>query len=320
LDKPDEWFASDEGKELTANILSFQAELGGWPKNIDTVSHPYPGDKKDLEPTFDNSATTDELRFLAHAYRATKNEQHLQAFQRGLDYILSAQYKNGGWPQSFPPGKGYPRFITFNDDAMVRVLLFVRSVARDDLYDFLPAERRAACQTAFDRAIPCILKCQIRIDGKPTVWCAQHDEVDFRPQHARTYELPSFSGQESVGIVRLLMSLDQPSPEVTASVEGAIAWFEKSKLTGIRQKYERDPLGRRGWNKIVVADTEAKPLWARFYDLEECRPMYVDRDGIPKRDIAEIGYERRNGYSWLTERPRVLLEVEYPAWKQRVKR
>ncbi|MGH7487938.1 MAG: pectate lyase, partial [bacterium] len=39
-----------------------------------------------------------------------------------------------------------------------------------------------------------ILKCQIVVDGHLTAWCAQHDEVDFRPRNARTYELASFSG------------------------------------------------------------------------------------------------------------------------------
>ena len=41
-----------------------------------------------------------------------------------------------------------------------------------------------------------------------TAWCAQHDEKDYRPRPGRTYELASLSGAESVGVVRLLMSLE----------------------------------------------------------------------------------------------------------------
>ena len=48
----------------------------------------------------------------------------------------------------------------------------------------VPAARRA-----FDRGIECILKCQIRVDGKLTAWCAQHDEKDYRPRPGRSYEL-----------------------------------------------------------------------------------------------------------------------------------
>jgi hypothetical protein len=36
---------------------------------------------------------------------------------------------------------------------------------------------------------------------------------------------------------------------------------------------------------------------------------------VARYDLAEIGYERRNGYAWLGNWPRRLLEQEYPAWK-----
>src|SRR5947209_19002946 len=68
LKKPDDWFKSDDARAVAANILSYQSDLGGWPKNIDTTSAPYKGDRKDLKPTFDNDATTDQLRFLARAH------------------------------------------------------------------------------------------------------------------------------------------------------------------------------------------------------------------------------------------------------------
>ena len=43
-----------------------------------------------------------------------------------------------------------------------------------------------------------------------------------------------------------------------------------------------------------------------------------NRDGVPKPAIAEIGYERRNGYAWYGTWPQKLLEVEYPDWKKRI--
>ena len=201
-----------------AQVLTYQADAGGWPKNTDTVSQPYVGDRAKLQPTFDNKGTVDELRFMARMVNATKAEAYRQSFDRGLAYVLKAQYANGGWPQFFPLRQGYFDHITFNDGAMVRVLEFVREVGRDERYAFLDAKLRASCRQAFDRGIACILKCQIVVDGRPAVWCAQHDEKTFGPAKARSYELPSFSGSESVGIVRLLMSLENPSAEIRASV------------------------------------------------------------------------------------------------------
>ena len=68
----------------------------------------------------------------------------------------------------------------------------------------------------------------------------------------RTYELISVSGAESVGIVRLLMSLDRPCPEVVQAVEGAVAWFEAAKLKGIRVVVENDAKSPTGRTEVVV--------------------------------------------------------------------
>jgi PelA/Pel-15E family pectate lyase len=316
LRKPDDWFASAEAKRVVANILSHQADLGGWPKNTDTTA-PFTGDRKELKPTFDNGATTDELRFLARARNATREDRYRAAFEKGLDYVLTAQYPNGGWPQFYPPGKSYNRHITFNDNAMVRLMEFLREVKTSERYAFVDAKRRKQAGEAFDRGVACILRCQIKVKGKLTAWCAQHDEKDYTPRPARSYELVSLSGAESVGIVRLLMSLE-PTPEVARAVEGAVAWFEEARIKGIRVKVEADAKSPTGKNKVVVKDPDAPPLWARFYEIGSNRPIFSDRDGVAKRDLAEIGYERRNGYAWLGTWPQKLVAEEYPAWKRKL--
>jgi PelA/Pel-15E family pectate lyase len=318
LNKTDAWFTSDEARQIATNILSFQSELGGWPKNVNTTASPYTGDRKNLKPIYDNGATTDELRFLARIYTATKDPTYRAAFDLGLNYVLEGQYSNGGWPQSHPPGPGYNRRITFNDNAMVRLMVFVREVGTAKEYAFVDDARRKDALAAFDRGIACILKCQIRINDKLTAWCAQHDEINYQPRPARTYELATLSGSESVGITRLLMELDDPSTEVVRAVDAAVAWFETAKLTGIRVVLEKDNKGPKGTNKVVVNDPAAPPLWARFYEIGTNRPLFVDRDGVPKPTLADIGYERRNGYGWYGTWPQQLLEVDYPAWKKRV--
>jgi pectate lyase len=309
LHKPADWFASDDAKRVASNVLSHQSELGGWPKNIDTTAKPYTGDRKDLKPTFDNSATTDELRFLARIFNATHDAQYKDAFLKGYDYIVKAQYPTGGWPQFYPPPeKTYHRHITFNDNAMIRLMLFLRETYTDDAYGLFDADRKAAARTAFDRGVDCILKCQIKVDGRLTAWCAQHDEKDYSPRPGRAYELVSLSGAESVGIVRLLMSLDDPSPQVIQSVHAAAAWFESAKLIGIK-------VVRKDGDKVVVADATAPTLWARFYDIQTNKPIFVDRDGVAKSSLDQIGHERRNGYAWYGTWPQPLLDREYPDWK-----
>ena len=53
----------------------------------------------------------------------TKAPRCEQAFLKGVDHILAAQYPSGGWPQFYPPSAQYHRHITFNDNSMVRVMM-----------------------------------------------------------------------------------------------------------------------------------------------------------------------------------------------------
>jgi pectate lyase len=307
--RSEEWFRSAEGRRVTVNVFSHQSTAGSWPKNTDTGKEPYTGDRAKLQGTFDNGATTAELRFLGRAFHATQDTQLEEAFRRGLDHILEAQYPTGGWPQFFPPGKQYHRHITFNDDAMKRLMEFLRDVATARDFEFVEAERRRKAQSAFERGLECVLKCQIKVNGRLTVWCAQHDEKTLEPRSGRTYELVSLSGAESAGLLQLLMSLEKPGPEVIRAVHAGARWFETARLNGIRQE-------KVDGDKRIVLDKDAPPLWARFYEIETDRPIFSGRDGVKKYDIAGIEAERRNGYAWYGNWGEAVAR-RYAAWKLR---
>lgn len=313
LKRPDRWFGDEEAGQVADNILSWQSGSGGWPKNVDVAAKPYEGDEDDLRGTFDNNATTDELRFLARIFDETHDREYRRAFEQGFDFIIDAQYASGGWPQRYPPGVEYHRHITFNDGAMVRVLELLKEIIENEnnYYDFLDRRQEKAVREAFEKGIECILKCQIEVDGKLTAWCAQHDENSYKPRPARAFEMVSLSGCESVGIVRLLMNLEDPDDRVIKAVDAAVAWFEDVQLDGIRVEM-------RDGDKVVVEDSGAPPLWARFYEMGTNRPFFCGRDGEKKYTLSAIDFERRNGYAWYGNWPQRLLEKEYPAWKDGV--
>lgn len=291
IKKSDAWFRSAEGREALENILSWQTEHGDWPKNVNTADASYPGDRSKLRGTFDNGATTGELRVLARAFRLTNDTRYQKAFLAGFDHILAAQYANGGWPQYFPLRKGYYTHITFNDNCMIRLLIFLEDATTSEDSMLLDPNRRSAARQAVKQGIDCIVKCQFILNGVPTVWCAQHDEKTLLPAKARSYELASLSGAESAGILRYLMSIKTPSPVVIRSVKAGTAWFAATKIEGLRYK-------KSGSQINLTPDPAARPLWARFYELKTNRPFFCDRNGIPKYNIKEIGDERRGGYSW----------------------
>jgi PelA/Pel-15E family pectate lyase len=331
LKTPPDFYGSDESKRVAENVLLYQNDNGGWPKNIDMANKLSEGQKNKLaanrnrsETLIDNGATWTQIRFLALMHEATGDQQYADAATRGLNYLLEAQYDNGGWPMIYPIRKGYYSHITFNDGAMIGVLTLLKDVAQNKAtrdgkhpFAFVDPALREPSQQAVDKGVDVIVKTQVLVDGKPTAWCAQYDEYTLEPAPARSYELVSISGYESVGIVKFLMQLKDPSPEVKRAIDAAVAWFDQVKIEGQRVEMQEDPKSKRRVDRVVVEDPSADPLWARFYQIGTNRPMFVGRDGVIHDHLADIERERRLGYSWLGDWPSDLLEGDYADWQKK---
>jgi len=318
------FYQTPEAITLAHNILFYQNTDSGWPKDTDMTTTT----ARRSGSTIDNKATTTQVEYLSRVFGATGCTAFGDAAVAGIEYLFAGQYENGGWPQEFPNGEDYHTHITFNDDAMVRVLELMRKISQHaEPYAYLDEAMGPRAGEAVERGIDCILACQVVTDDEPTGWCAQHDEVTLEPAQARTYELPSLSGSEAVGIVRFLMSIEEPSAEVRAAIDGAMAWFEAVKITGIRVDRVADPNQPSGEDVVVVEDPMAPPIWARFYELETNRPIFSSRCEVPECEddpyfmvrysLAEIENERRVGYAWYGDWPKSLINAEYPAWQAR---
>ena len=243
-----------------------------------------------------------ELLYLSKVYKAITNDSLKNviksSFTMGILYYLKAQYANGGWPQFYPLKSGYYTHITYNDNAMVNVMNNLKHVyLKDTYYSIILSDSIAnAAKIAFDKGVNCILKTQYTQKFKLTTWCAQHDEKTLLPANARNYELASLSGGESASIIKLLMSLSTQSKEIKRAIYSSVAWYDVVRIKGQRLESFTNSDGLS--DKRVVLDATAADMWGRFYTLADNRPFFCDRDGIMKFSLAEIGYERRNGYSW----------------------
>ena len=111
----DAFFRTEEAQRIGDNVLLYQQVTGGWPKNIympaELTEQEYAkarNAKEDVnQSTIDNNATTTEIQYLARLYQATQKEKYKEGVLKGIQYLLKAQYDNGGWPQFYPRPTGY---------------------------------------------------------------------------------------------------------------------------------------------------------------------------------------------------------------------
>ncbi|TKC06736.1 pectate lyase [Pedobacter polaris] len=309
--------------ELAEKMLVYQLSNGAWPKQLDggfVVKYEMPLDEALLakikattykHATIDNKATTREVSALVKAYKTTNNKKYLEAAEKGLDYLFKAQYVNGGWPQYYPDQSSYRAEITYNDDAMINVMnIMLNIVTQTNDFDVVNKAYISKAEDALKRGTDCILKTQIVQNDKLTIWAAQYDQNTLKPAKARSFEPASFSTSESVGIVKFLMRLKNPSIAVKNSISSAVAWFETTKISGY--KFAKFPDGK---DMGLIADP-ASTIWARFYDFNTSKPIFGDRDNSIKSNVADISFERRNGYGWYGVWPLNLIAKDYPKWQK----
>lgn len=267
-------YAGDGETATIGEIMGNQNPDGGWKKyyNVNTGEW--------AKSTIDNGATYTEIRRLAQEYNKTKNKSYYNALIKGINFLLNMQYDNGGWPEIYQ-SKEYHTYIDFNDDSMISVMFLLDEAAKQTGdFTFIDDELAKRCEEAVQKGIDCILKTQIVYNGEKQIWCQQYDPVTLEPARGRAFELIGNCANESVGIIRFLMSIEKPTPEIKDAVNSAVAYLKRVQIKGIRVE-------KKGGDVVVVEDPTAKPIWARFNEIGTDRPFFSTIDGEKKYSLAK---------------------------------
>ncbi len=212
--------------------------------------------------SFDDGVTTNTLNFFIDWWHHTGAAADRAAVDRIGAFILTSQYADsGGWPQAYPLGKGYSRYITFNDgnfSNIVSALFKLERETGDHRY-------RAAAL----RGGECILKLQGGVGE--SIWAQQYDPDSLEPAWARKFEPPGYTPAESAAVCDTLVTLfvETGDERYITSLGRALEWYEAHKLENGK--------------------------YARLYEPGTQRPVYG------RRDKAEKVYDFANacsGYAW----------------------
>jgi PelA/Pel-15E family pectate lyase len=300
VDLPEKPTGTEDELKLAQTLVSWQVPAGGWSKHVDyRAGARQPGmawtsqsDAAHYAGTFDNRATTKQLLFLAQLQSVHPDDLVMASVERGIDYILNAQFPNGGWPQGYPLEGGYHDAITLNDGAMPHVIETLQSIVLGkDGFAWVDDARKQSCKQALTAGVNAILRLQVKVAEQPTIWAAQYDIITMQPVAARGFEVAALSGGESVEVIRTLFKMRPVTPELTASVESACAWFASHPLP--------DGIG------------SGKGLeWARFIDLKSLAPLFPGKnDGRCYASLAELKKHNPTGYDYTVTKP-----ADLPKW------
>lgn len=323
-------YRPDQYRQIADNLVVLQRGGGGWAVNQDPQRILDDAARAQVLPdqatpggSFDNRNIYTQVAYLAEAFARSGDARYRDAAVRGLDFILAEQIPTcGGWPHSVPPRTAYHGHITFADDVTSGVLTTLRRVLREPVFGFITADQRARVDAAVTAGDACLLRLQVRQDGVPTIWAGQYDRTTLLPAQGRKFELPALVTDESVGVVRYLMAIPDPSPAVVTAINAAMAWFQAHAVTGWRlETFETTPaqfqFHRTTVDRRLVADAGAPLLWGRFHDLHDSSVLLANREGERVARFEEIPRERRTGYHWYGTWPQALITTDYPRWQQR---
>lgn len=335
LKRGDDYARYDDGdvEAIADNILLLQRAHGGWVQNRDPLQVMSAADvaeliaeRSDGRGSFDNRNVFTQIEYLMGAFALTSDKRYRDGAARGLDYLIGHQFEScGGWPHTVPAETDYQGRITVADEVFSGPLILLRRITEAKApFDSFDAEARGKAKAALARGEDCLLRLQVRQGDTLAGWAGQYDPVTLAPMGGRKFELTAMVSQESVAIVKYLMTIRDPSPEVIASVTGAARWLKAVQIDGVRlETVELDETAsydfhNAKFDRRLTKDAEAPPLWARFYDIADNSVVLANRDGVRVERYDQIHPERRTGYSWYGNWAQGLLAKDYPKWECRV--
>lgn len=253
------YFFDSDREGMLAYYREYLATIWGWEEH----THFYDN------ATFDDETTVSATRFLLRLSVATKDVRYHHAALRALEFIISSQLPNGGWPQRAPAlynidSKGtsdYTTYATFNDD-----------VIHNNIMMLLEASRTLNEQRYYHAALRGMEFFIISQLSAPQAGWAQQYDASLKPAPGRRFELGTVCSGETVANIEHL--------------------FDYYRLTGDRRFLTPIPPAL-AWLSNCAGQLPTKDYsHTYYYEIGTNRPIYTkvitkkgERSFLPTHDF-----------------------------------
>ena len=217
--------------------------------------------------TYDDDATASPARFMLRIYAEKNDPKYRPSVDKTIQYLLDSQYPVGGWPQRYPlmyeysknGAPDYSSYITFNDGVhrnnVELLIIYYKVLGEKKLIDPIL------------RAMNCVLMLQ---QGSPQPGWGDQYSLDYKPNHARSYEPCSMNTRQTAQCAENLMDYYQITGETKflSRIPEALDWVESTRLSG-------EDVAKYGGDK-VKDDNVVCPM---YVEIGTNRGLYTHKVG-----------------------------------------
>jgi hypothetical protein len=263
-----------------ASLRKWYDEVGGNAWRLEEFQHYYGN------ATFDDAGTAEASQLLLRVYLEKRERQYRAPLDKAIQFVLDAQYPNGGWPQRFPfvesgglhGNPDYTPYITFNDDVAgenIEFLLYCHQALGSN-------DRRLV--DSIQRGMDIFIATQQPMPQP--AWGLQHFPDTLKPAPARTIEPQAFATHTTATNIRSMIGF--------------------YKLTGDRKYLERLPEALDWLDQVKTPQNLIAPgrTHPTFILEGSNTPVYIHRRG------SNI----RNGHYYADDNPNNLI-VHYGSFR-----
>lgn len=207
------------------SLKDWYAKIGGNAWRLEEY-HRYYGNA-----TFDDAGTAEASQLLLRVYLEKRERKYRAPLDKAIQFVLDAQYANGGWPQRFPFVENggihghadYTPYITFNDDVAgenIEFLLYAHQAL---------GSNDARLVDAIERGMDIYVKTQQPMPQP--AWGLQHFPDTLKPAPARTIEPQAFATHTTGTNIRSMIGFYKLTGDrkFLARLPEALDWLDQVK-------------------------------------------------------------------------------------------
>jgi PelA/Pel-15E family pectate lyase len=283
--------------------------------------------------TFQSGMYVSYVKLIINNFIKTKKSDLLFSILKLTDYLInisnSHEYSEGGVPLYYPKldNEEWKYNISIKNGNFINYLRTIEIILNsNELLQHIDPKIEQL-KNAYVKSLNLLLKLQVNISGKKSIWSQYYDKDNLLPVGGNEYEPLGLCSLESAQILLYLMDFDKPSNNIKSAVTAGCEWFKTHKISGWTQVFDKKSYNPADPEHLTEQQTlltsfdyspfpDKMTLHSRYYDFDKQKPVFLENNELYTLEtFNNMSIEYRNNEFHLGMWGHHLLEM-YEEWKQ----